>query len=89
MIVTAVVLISIFPSEGEQLTKVVFSEEETKRATHLAVMWGLIGGICYSLKLLITKWLKIRRDIAGDVSGITFQLVEGTIGTVCLIIRTL
>ena len=51
-------------------------------------MWGIIGAVAFSLKLLLTKWLKIKRDVAGDVSGIAMQLVESTLGTICLVITT-
>ena len=54
----------------------------------MAVMWGIIGAIAFSIKMLLTKWLKIRRDVGGDVSGIAMQLVESTLGTICLIITT-
>ena len=70
MIVTAVVLISVFPSGSEKLAESSFTEEETKKATLLAVMWGIIGAIAFSIKLLLTKWLMIKRHVAGDVSGI-------------------
>ena len=54
----------------------------------LVVMWGTIGGVFLSFEIMSNKWLMMRRGINGDVSGMFFLLVEGTIGTTCLIITT-
>ena len=54
----------------------------------LVVMWGVLGAIFLSFEIMSNKWLMIRRGINGDISGMFFLLVEGLIGTACLIITT-
>ena len=54
----------------------------------LVVIWGIIGAVFISFEIMCNKWLMIRRNINGDITGMFFLLVEGTLGTLSLIIAT-
>ncbi len=53
------------------------------------VMWGITGAIFLSFEIMANKWLMIRKKVNGDVTGMFFLLVEGTIGSICLLVTTL
>ena len=55
----------------------------------LVVFWGVCGALFLSIEIMSNKWLMVRRGINGDVSGMCFLLVEGIVGTLCLLITTL
>ena len=55
----------------------------------LVVIYALVVAIFVSFEIMANKWLMLHRGINGDLSGIYFLLVEGTIGTVSLLISTL
>ena len=61
-------------------------EEGKSKATALVVLFGVIAAIFSAVETLITKYLYERCRVPGDVAGITFQLFEGIIGTLCLIV---
>ena len=52
------------------------------------VVWGIIGAIFLSFEIMANKWLMVRCQVNGDVSGMCFLLIEGTLGTVSLIVTT-
>lgn len=52
------------------------------------IMWSIIGAIVHSFEIMSSKWLMVRRGVNGDMSGMFFLLVEGLLGTLCLIITT-
>jgi len=54
----------------------------------LVVLWGLVGAVFLSVEIMCNKWMMVSRGINGDISGMFFLLVEGTIGTICLIVTT-
>lgn len=54
----------------------------------LVVMWGIIGAVFLSFEIMSNKWLMIRRGVNGDITGNFFLLVEGLVGTICLIVTT-
>ena len=53
------------------------------------VLWGIAGAVFLSFEIITNKWLIIRRNVNGDVTGMFFLLVEGTIGSICLLVTTL
>ena len=55
----------------------------------LVVFWGVVGAIFLSLEIVCNKWLMMKRGVNGDMSANFFLMVEGTIGTTCLIVTTL
>ena len=55
----------------------------------LVIVWAIAGAVFCSFEIMCNKWLIIKRGVNGDISGMFFLLVEGFIGTVCLIITTL
>ena len=54
----------------------------------LVVMWGIIGAVFLSFEIMCNKWLMVRRSVNGDISGMFFLLVEGVLGTLCLVVTT-
>lgn len=54
----------------------------------LVVFWGIVGAVFLSFEIMSNKWLMIRRGVNGDISGNFFLLVEGFVGTICLIVTT-
>lgn len=54
----------------------------------LVVMWGLIGTVMLSFEIMANKWLMVRRNIYGNITGLFFMLTEGSIGTVCLLVTS-
>jgi len=52
------------------------------------VVCGIIGALCFSFEGLLTKYL-IQKGVDGDIAGISFLLVEGALGTLCLVVYTL
>ena len=87
LIVISVTLVSIFGPDAEKTG--VEQSLETSRAMFLVVMYGLIGAVFLSIEIMCNKWLMFSRGVNGDISGMFFLLVEGTIGTICLIVTTL
>ena len=87
LIVISVTLVSIFGPDAEKTG--VEQSSETSRAMFLVVMYGLIGAVFLSIEIMCNKWLMFSRGVNGDISGMFFLLVEGTIGTICLIVTTL
>ena len=87
LIVISVTLVSIFGPDAEKTG--VEQSLETSRAMFLVVMYGLIGAAFLSIEIMCNKWLMFSRGVNGDISGMFFLLVEGTIGTICLIVTTL
>ena len=53
------------------------------------MIWGIIGAIFYSLEIMCNKWLATRRQVSGFLSGVAFLFVEGTIGSICLLVTSL
>ena len=96
VVIAAVALVSIKKEDTEELDlssiSIMPSEiDEVSKAKQMVIVciWGIIGAIFLSVEILTNKWLIIRRGVNGDISGMFFLLVEGTIGTVCLIITTI
>lgn len=55
----------------------------------LLVILAIIGAIFLSFEIMCNKWLMVSRGVNGAISGMFFLMVEGTIGTICLIITTM
>ena len=89
-IVVAVALVSLFGPKPEQnpTTQGVDDEEYLIRAMPLVLIWGLLGTLMLSFEILSNKWLMVRRNVPGNITGVFFMLIEGTLGTICLIIFT-
>lgn len=87
----SVALVSIFGPEATPETAInakLLREQEGLTAMFQVVMWGISGAIFLSFEIMTNKWLMIRRSVNGDITGMFFLLVEGTIGTICLIVTT-
>lgn len=87
LIVISVTLVSVFGPDADKTG--VAKSTEAAGAMFLVVMWGLIGAVFLSIEIMCNKWLMFSRGVNGDISGMFFLLVEGTIGTICLIVTTL
>ena len=63
MIVSAVVIISIFRADNEGFTDILIVSEEGEIAkyTTLTVMWGLISALFSSFEIMCNKWLMNKR----------------------------
>ena len=98
VIIVAVALVSLFPPDAESSDQTpggVHDISSSGGATSaagkqmaLVVMWGVIGGVFLSFEIMSNKWLMVRRGVNGDISGMFFLLVEGIIGTTCLLVTT-
>lgn len=95
VIIAAVALVSAFPPKSTQDPTVTQhgvqerSEVNPAEQMVLVVVWGIVGALSLSFEIMSNKWLIIRRGINGDVSGMFFLLIEGLLGTLCLIFTTL
>ena len=54
----------------------------------LLVIWGIAGTVFLSFEILSNKWLMVRRNVPGNITGVFFMLNEGVLGTICLIIQS-
>ena len=54
----------------------------------MVIVFGLLGAIFLSIEVMITKYLG-KQGVQGYMAGFTLLMVEGAIGTVCLIVYTL
>lgn len=55
----------------------------------LVVVYGVVGGALLSIELMANKWLMVKCGIYGNITGFFFLLIEGSVGTICLIVTTL
>ena len=55
----------------------------------MITIYAIIAALSISVEVLINNWLKVHRDVNGDIVGIYVLLVEGIIGTACFIVSTL
>jgi drug/metabolite transporter (DMT)-like permease len=85
-IIVAVFLLALTSPDSED-TVVEVGSSSTKAGVML-VLYGLLGAIFLSVEIMLNKYMG-SRNVPGNISGIAFLLVEGLIGTVCLIIYTL
>ena len=90
-IIVATVFLGIFGPDQDKQIDVLhpadFGQDAGKSgATALVVLYGCIAAIFSALECIVNKYLMNRCGVPGDISGITFQLFEGIIGTICLII---
>ena len=91
IIIAGVGLVSLLPPDVDEKqisTTTVTGDVSVATQMTLLVMWGICGAIFLSFEIMSNKWLMMRRGINGDISGTCFLLVEGILGTVCLIITT-
>ena len=91
MIVAAVIIISTMDAEAYGTDGITIESDaaNTAKYTTLTVMWGLIAAVFLAIEIMCNKWLMIKRQVNGDISGIAFLFVEGIIGTICLIVTSL
>ena len=54
----------------------------------MVIFYGLIAAIFISIEIICNKWLMIKRQVNGDISATFFLMVEGLIGTICLIVTS-
>ena len=52
------------------------------------VAWGIVTAATVSVEVMCNKWLQAKRGVNGDITGMFVMLIEGIIGTICLIITT-
>lgn len=85
----AIILLSVCVPELETTdVSAISGDADTTGAVIVVIVSGIIGALCFSFEGLLTKYL-ILKNVPGDVAGISFLLVEGIIGTLCLIIYTI
>ena len=52
-------------------------------------VWAITVTIFSCIQITIAKWLSIRRGVAGDIVGVFYMIVEGIIGTICLVVTSM
>ena len=67
------------------------SQSTTSKASGMVsvTIWAVVSSLSISACIMCNKWLAIHKNISGDISSPYILLIEGTIGTVCLVITTL
>ena len=55
----------------------------------MVAIYAIITALSISFEIMCNQWLRIHRNVPGDVTGTYFLLFEGALGTVCLVILTL
>jgi len=55
----------------------------------MVTFWAIVVAVTVSIEIMCNQWLRIRRRVEGDITGIYYMLVEGTLGTICLVATTL
>jgi drug/metabolite transporter (DMT)-like permease len=92
VILVALALIALFgPDKDAQIDILApdFGQDAGKGgAMGLVIAFGAIAAVFSALEVICSKYMMEKFAVPGDLSGIVFQLFEGTIGTICLIILT-
>jgi len=55
----------------------------------MVTFWALAASFGTCLQLTTAKWLSLRRQVPSDIVGVYFMVVEGLLGTICLVVSTL
>jgi hypothetical protein len=104
LVIGAVVILSLFAPEkkreGEGTTLAVsmmsdlssgkpsYAAGEKQGGMVLVTVWALTVTVFSCIQITIAKWLSLKRHVPGDIVGAFYMIVEGIIGTICLIIST-
>ena len=54
----------------------------------MVTVYAIIIAIAVAIESTLTKWLRIRHEVPGDITGIFIMFVDGVLGTICLIVTT-
>ena len=54
----------------------------------IIIIWGIVAAFFRQFSVICSKWLSVRRKVSIQISTMVFMLVNGIIGTVCLITTT-
>ena len=81
----SVVLLSLYGPDHEVAQKRTTGTEAMLKL----VFWAVLVTLLSSCQIMVSNWLKISRNVAGEVAGMFYMLVEGCIGTVCMVVTTL
>ena len=89
VIIIALVVIGLTGPKGETKVSPMGPQEAGTSKTGqtvLVIVFGIVAAIFSAFEVLVSKYLMLRCNISGDISGICFQLFEGLVGTICLIV---
>ena len=85
LVIAAVILLSIFNSSESQSDVSV----QSSRGMLIVTFWAVTTTSTTAGQEIICKWLLLRKGVPGDVTGAWTMLIEGVMGTLCLVVASL
>ena len=89
IVIAGATLIAAFPAEKDDVSEEDDSVAKTALPKEICIVlaFGLLATLCLTCELLLARVLS-KRGVDGKYIGLNFLVVEGTIGTVCLVISS-